>query len=212
VQRVKKKYVEKFANEHLLPSLPGFRVRGNLIYEIPVGNILRAFLFESSGFSATAFYPQVFVQLLYIPLEHLTLTPGKRFLRNWEFVPGDEARLGQRLLHEIHGIGVPFICAHGSPEGVVRETRKNPALEVNPNVRQQLAYSLLMLGRNDEGLNELDNLLKMLNVTSEVQTWERVLHAEVSTLRETLMRSPAETVKTLNEWTETTRMKLGLPE
>lgn len=141
-----KKHVERFAHQHLVPSLPGFGVRGRLLYEVPVGNVLRAFLFDSSGFSATTFHPHVFAQTLYILSDHLTLTPGSRFLGHWEFEPGAEFELEQRLLKQIHRVGLPFLRAHSTPEDIVRETQSDPAIRVNPGVQQQLAYSLLWLG------------------------------------------------------------------
>ena len=205
---MKKKDVEKFANLHLLPALSGFRVRGHLLYEVPVGNILRAFLFESSGFSATAFYLQVFVQPLYIPSDYLTLNTGRRFLGPWEFEAGTEVQLGQRLLSHIHSAGLPFLRAHGTLEGIIRETKANPSVNVNPHLRQQLAYSLLLLGRNDEGLDELD---KTLSMKPRPAPWEHTLLEEVGALREKLMRNPVEVVETLHAWTEQTRQQLKLP-
>jgi hypothetical protein len=208
---MKKKQIEKLANLHLLPSLSGFSVRGNLLFQVPVGNILRAFLFDRSGFSALAFYPQTFVQLLYIPAEHLTLTPGRRFPGPWKFEEGSKLQLAQRILGQIHEIGLPFLRAYGTPEGVVRETKANPALQVNPHVRQQLAYSLLLLERNDEALDELDKILRMLNRSHDSPLWERALFKEVGGLKEKLMRRPQEAVETLHAWTEQTRLKLSLP-
>ena len=208
---MKKKEIEKFANLHLLPALSGFCVRGHLLYEVPVGNILRAFLFESSGFSATAFYPQVFVQSLYIPSDYLTLNTGRRFLGPWEFDAGTEVQLGQRLLSHIHSAGLPFLRAHGTLEGIIRETKANPSVNVNPHLRQQLAYSLLLLGRNDEGLDELDKTLSILNRSRDRAPWEHTLLEEVGALREKLKRNPVEVVETLHAWTEQTRQQLKLP-
>ena len=208
---MKGKQLEQFASQHLLPSLPNFSVRGKLLYQVPVGNILRAFLFDSSGFSSEAFYPQVFVQCLYIRSEHLTLTPGKRFLGNWKFEPTHEGQLGQRLLNQMHEIGMPFLRAHNTLENIVRQTKANPAVKVNPHVRQQLAYSLVLLERKDEALDELDKTLGMLNRTPESPTWERVLFAEIASLKERLMRNPREAVETLHTWTEQTRANLNLP-
>ena len=188
---MKKKLIERFAIEHLLPSLPGFCARGNLIYDVPVGCILRAFLFDSSGFSATTFHPHVFVQALYIPFDHLTLTPGKRFLGHWEFQSENQFELAHKLLNQIHAVGLPFLRANSTPEDMVREARANPAIKVNPRVRQQLALSLLLLGRNDEGWDELDALLAMISQKNDPATWERDLHTEIGTLREKLMRNPA---------------------
>lgn len=208
---MKKKQVEKFANLHLLPSLLGFCVRGNLLFQAPVGNILKAFLFDSSGFSATTFHPQVFVQPLYILSEHLSLTPGKRFKGHWEFEPGNEIQLGQRLLNQIHEVGLPFLRAHNTTEDLVRDAKADPAVDINPHVRRMLAYSLLMLGRNDEGLDELDKTLSIINRSRETTPWERALFEEVGMIKEKLMRNPVDVVETLHAWTEQTRANLKLP-
>jgi hypothetical protein len=208
---MQKKQVERFAIEHLLPSLPHFSVRGNLLFERPVGKILRAFLLENSGFSAATFYPRAFVQLLYIPSQHLTLSPGRRFPGNWKFEPERETQLAQELLNQIHEIGLRFLRAHATAEGIVRETRANPAVEVNPHARQQLAYSLLLLERNEEALDELNKILGMLNRSGDPPPWEHALFAEVGGLKERLMRNPREAFQTLNTWTEQTRLKLNLP-
>lgn len=208
---MKGKQVERFAKEYLLPSLPNFCVRRSLLYEVPVGNILRAFLFESSGFSAEAFHPWVFVQLLYIPSEDLTLTPGDRFPGNWKHEPGREPQLAERLLDQMRKIGLPFLRTHNTLEGIVRHTKSDPAAKANPHIRQQLAYSLLLLGRNDEALGELTKALGMLCRSSDSPPWEHALFAEVNGLREKLMRNPREAVETLHAWTEQTRSKLKLP-
>jgi hypothetical protein len=209
---VKGKHIQQFAIRHLLPHLDGFRAHGKLLYQVPVGSILRSFIFDSSGFSAEAFYPEVFVQALYVPCDHLDLTLGRRFLGVWKFQPEHEQRLGQELLHEIFKTGLPFLQRYTGPEGIVNELRRNPALRANPRLREQLAYSLLILGRNDEGLDELDKLLAMLEPLSEARSWERTLHSEIGSLREKLMRSPAELRAMLQANAEQTRKKLRLPE
>ena len=209
---MKGRQVQRFAIQYLLPHLEGFRTHGKLLYQVPVGNVLRGFIFDSSGFSAEGFYPEVFVQALYVPCDHLNLTLGKRFLGVWKFEPGLEQQLGQRLLHEIFRTGLPLLRRQSGPEGIVAELRGNPALGVNSRLQEVLAYSLLILGRNDEGLDELDKLLAMLEPLREARSWERSLHAEMGILREKLMRNPAELRAMLQEIAERTRQKLRLPE
>lgn len=209
---MKGRHVQQFATRHLLPHLDGFRAQGSLLYQIPVGKILRGFIFDSSGFSAEAFYPQVFVQPLYVPRDHLDLTLGKRFLGVWKFEPEREHQVAQKLLHEIFKIGLPFLHRHAGPEGIVDEVNKNPALSKNCRLRETLAYSLLILGRNDEGLDELDKLLAMLEPIAEAREWERVLHAEIGILREKLMRNPAALREMLEGIAEQTRHTLKLPD
>lgn len=209
---MKGKQIQQFATRHLLPHLAGFRAHGKLLYHVPVGNILRGFIFDTSGFSAEAFYPEVFVQALYVPSDHLNLTLGRRFLGVWKFDPELEQQLGQKLLHEMLETGVPFLQRYAGPEGIATELRRNPALRSNPRLREVLAYSLLILGRNDEGLDELDKLLAMLEPLSQAGSWERNLHSEIGSLCEQLMRSPAELRLTLQATAEQTRQKLRLPE
>ncbi|HET9407112.1 MAG TPA: hypothetical protein VFO39_07725 [Candidatus Sulfotelmatobacter sp.] len=209
---MKKKHVERFTSQYLLPHLEGFRAGGNLLYQVPVGDILRAFLFDSSAFSKESFYPEVFVQPLYVPVDHVTLTAGERFLGSWEFAVGEEEKLKSRLLNEMRNFGLPFLRRHGSAEGLVRELRSSKGIALNPRLRQVLAYSLLILGQNDEGLDELDKLLAMLDLTPEGPPWHRSLHEEVGGLRELLMRAPADVVSTLRRWAAETRQKLALAE
>jgi hypothetical protein len=209
---VKGRQVQRFATQYLLPHLEGFRANGKLLYRVPVGNVLRAFIFDSSGFSAEAFHPQVFVQPLYVPCDHLNLTLGRRFLGVWKFEPELEQQLGQKLIHEIFQTGLPFLQRYAGPESIAKELRRNPALGVNCRLQEVLAYSLLILGRNDEALHELDQLLAMLEPLSEARSWERTLHAEIGILREKLMRNPAELRAMLQGIAEQSRQKLRLTE
>jgi hypothetical protein len=209
---VKGRRVQQFATRHLLPHLDGFRADGKLLYQAPVANILRGFIFDSSGFSAEAFYPHVFVQPLYVPRDNLDLTLGERFLGAWKFDPEHEQQVAQKLLYEIFRTGLPLLRRQAEPGGIVEQLRRNPALRANCRLQEVLAYSLLILGRNDEGLDELDKLLAMLEPLSEARSWERALHAEIGILREKLMRDPAELRAMLQGIAEQTRQKLRLPE
>jgi hypothetical protein len=202
--------VQRFVTQYLLSHLEDFRADGKLLYRVPVGNVLQAFVFDSSGFSAERFYPHVFVQPLYMLSDHLTLTVGMRFRGSWKFHPEQEQQLSQKLLNEIFKNGLPFLRRHTGPEGIVAEVRKNPAFGVNPRLGQAVAYSLLILGRNDEGLDQLDRVLSILGRSKEPAPWARDLHAEIGTLREQLMRNPAEVRATLERWAEETRSNLGL--
>lgn len=108
--------------------------------------------------------------------------------------------------------GLPLLRRQAGPEGIVEELRRNPALGVNCRLQEVLVYSLLLLGRNEEGLDQLDKLLAMLVPLSELRSWERTLHGEIGILREKLMRNPAELRAMLQGIAEQTRQKLRLPE
>lgn len=106
---------------------------------------------------------------------------------------------------------MPFLRRYAHPEDIVHEILQQVRThEVSYYSQQTLAYSLLILGRNDEGLDELDKLLAM--ITGDDRPWARGLHADIGRLRETLMRSPEETRALLGQWVEQTRINLGLSE
>ena len=62
----------------LLPALDGFPVQGRLLYDRPIGPILRGFCVEISAFSNADFFLECFVQPLYVPCSHLVFSYGKR--------------------------------------------------------------------------------------------------------------------------------------
>lgn len=74
---MKKKEFERMFKQWL-PELPGFAVKGHLLYKEPIGHILRGFCGEGSGFSKTDFTIHVFAQPLYEPEDFLWFSYGKR--------------------------------------------------------------------------------------------------------------------------------------
>lgn len=69
---------QNLIKKHILPSLPGYAVKGRLLYATPVRYILRGYWFEGSGFDANRFNVEAFAQPLYPPRSHLVLSFGKR--------------------------------------------------------------------------------------------------------------------------------------
>ena len=207
---MKKREFQKFASEFLIPQLPGFAVKGHLIYEVPVGNLFRGFVFDSSGFSAKTFNPDAFVQPLYIPHDYITMTLGKRLLGVWEFQSGGDQALADRLLQSMRMEGLPLLQALGTPEKIAHDAEKLFSPK-NHYVRQARAYSLVLIGQDREAIQRLDELLAMLKEMSVgIQKWALKVHAEVASFRETLLRDAEEARGLLAQWTEQTRQKLGL--
>ena len=64
--------------ESLLPELPGFIARGDIMYVAPATSLLRGINFDSSGFSKEKFYVSSFVMPLCVPSQYLALTFGDR--------------------------------------------------------------------------------------------------------------------------------------
>ena len=209
---MKKKEFQKFAARYLVPHLPGFVANGNLIYRVPVGEILQGFLFESSAFSAESFQPQAFVQPLYVPSEHLVLNLGERFRGIWRFHAGGDEALAQRLLHAMHNTGLPFIGKLSSPSQLVQTIKKErPWLDRNEYLQQVVAYSLILLGKNDEALDGLEKLAETVNPMNDARPWVKKIHTDCGMLQEAMMRDPEDARRVLRRWTEDTRQKLRLP-
>ncbi len=208
---MKRKQFEKFAHQHILPNLKGYECVGDLIYQVPVGNILRGFVFESSGFNGETFHPDVFVQPLYVRSHDLTITLGERLPGLWKFTSPADAELGRRLLDSISTRGLAFLNGLGTPAGIANNatTVKSPK---NHYVRQAAAYSLILTGEYEKCVLRLDDLLVMLAEMSMVQKWVASVHDEVQELRSALLCDPNEAQGLLSKWTEETRIRLRLPQ
>lgn len=207
---MKRKDFEIFAMKYLDPHLPGFVAKGHLIYRVPVNAVFSGFIFDSSGFSADSFNPSAFVQPLYVPSEHFTMTLGQRLLGVWKFRSDDQG-LADALLRSIKKEGLPLLDALGTPEKLARdaETLKNSS---NHYVRQAAAYSLVWIGRDQDAVRRLDELLAILLEMSSSRKWALAVRTEVAGLREMLSKDPQGARALLNRWAEETRIKLGLPE
>jgi hypothetical protein len=213
---MKKRACEKLARA-LLPYLPGYTYerKPNAIFQVPVGNVFRGMIFDSSAFSATAFYPEVFAQPLYVPSDSFILTFGKRLLGNWEYEPGQEESLARRLLESMEResafklledlssadkMAVNLIRYHSNPN--------------DPYLQQAIAYSIAVCGRFDEALRWLDKcratLQEMQSRDPDIK-WHGIVLAEVTEFRELVASNPEAAKKQLDEWTEYTRVNLGLP-
>jgi hypothetical protein len=64
--------------KRLLPNFPGFAIKGALMFIQPLGDTLRGFHWEPSGFSKKEFYVNAFFLPLYVPTKHLHFTFGHR--------------------------------------------------------------------------------------------------------------------------------------
>jgi hypothetical protein len=209
---MKKKECEKFARQYLIPQMPGFEVKGNLIYQVPVGVVFRGYVFDSSSFEKTAFNPDVFVQPLYVPSEHLTMTLGRRLPGVWKLRSPNDKVLADKFLQIMAEQGQLLLERLGTPEKIARNAEKTDGGSRNHYVRQAVAYSLIWIGENGEAIRKLDELLVMLKeMGSGIQKWALEVHEEVSLLRAILVKEPSEAKALLAQWAEQTRQTLNLP-
>jgi len=200
---------EKFSHKYLLPELPGFAVKGKLLFRTPVGPLLRAILFDSSAFSRAAFYPQCFVQALFVPLDHLSLTFGERFRGAWH-VEGSEPDVARKLLKAIREIGLPFLNALDTPSHLAHPQTHWEASS-NPHVQQAIAYALAFEGEQELAIARLTRLRLSMLSHSDRAPWEDALIADLERFSGILSRDPLAATDALQRWTQETRTKLKLP-
>ncbi len=198
----------------LLPSLPGCRAKGKLLVYLPLGHVLRAIAFESSAFSATPFYVNVFVQPLYVPIQYLTLTLGVRLRGLWEWEEGREQDLAHRLAQAIQREGMPLLNACGTPEKLAGNASKFVSTR-NPHIQEAIAYSLAFIGSSARGIEALDRLTSELHAEfglAPTTEWVQEMLHRTEQVRERLKSSITEARQLLTEWESSTIKNLGLEE
>jgi hypothetical protein len=208
---MKGSWFQRFSEGHLLPHLQGFAAKGKFLFKVPVGAVYRGFIFDSSGFSKESFYPQVYVQPLYVPCSHVVLTFGERFIGSWAATEVEERQLGTKLLECIRSVGLPFLEALGTPE---RLAHPPSPWKDSPNVRIQevIAYSLAMVGENDRAIEGFEKICNQIQASSDKRDWVMQLFDELQGLKTLLRKDPARARNQLAAWTEETRKNLRLPE
>src|SRR5436190_18471300 len=123
----------------LLPCFPNnYVAAGALVLATPVGNILRAVHFDSSSFSRAGFYVKVIFQPLYIPLDHLILSFGKRLDDQWKWDGGPV--LGP-LSEALKQDAVPHLERIKSPEDFPTGLERLGIRPTTLGVAQAVAFS-----------------------------------------------------------------------
>jgi hypothetical protein len=195
--------------KRLLPGLPGFAVKGALMFMQPLGQVLRGFHLEPSAFSKRDFYVNIFFLPLYVPIKHLHFTFGHRVGPNKRWIADRsdlESVLGSEMQKE-----VPFLTSLETAKGVAKAfeplTRPNKAGYVNPHCYEALAYALVQAGETTAAANVIDTLLKSVNLTVE---WEGEIALRVRLLRDKLLKKPSLAREQLAVWQAETIHNLGL--
>lgn len=213
---MKKRACEKVAMA-LLPYLPDFTYvpKPKAICHVPVGSVFRGMIFDSSGFSATAFYPEVFSQPLYVPQDSFILTFGVRLPGNWEYEEGQEDVLASKLIQSMKREGALKLWDDlSSPEQLTKNLSKYHSNSNDPYLQQAIGYSFAVCCQFAEALRWLDKcgatLRQMQRRDPEIK-WFGPLLDEVTKLRDLVASDPAAAKRQFDEWTESTRSSLGLP-
>lgn len=192
--------------KELLSSLPGFSIRGSLMFLPPVEELVRGFSFEGSSFDKTSFYVSVFVLPLCVPTEYLYFNFGNRVRHGrgadrWSI---DRPHLLEELGAALKGQALEFLRPIELLYDFVKVAKSFPLS--NPHTRQAIAYALIRVGEFKKGASVLNELLRQLDLKSD---WQREMAERAESLRGKLILNPAEAQRQLETWEAQSAKDLG---
>jgi len=215
-----KKEVHRFAQEHLLAALPGYGVRGNLLYRMPVKDILGAFCFERSGWDKQSCAISVFVQPLYVPHEQIHFGFGMRLGfktdKWWTLVGTDCPAVASDILLHIKKQGLPFLDLGSTPISFVNHIGRvlSSFNRMDDNqVQRALAYSYLWIGNYGKSLETMDRMLaNNRGPKRDDRDWAQELVKEVACMREETAKNPNGASEQLRQWRLQTLRAIGFED
>lgn len=192
--------------KRLLPSFPGFAVKGRLMFIPPVEHTLRGFNFEPSGFNKKALYITSFFLPLCVPKKYLSYEFGNRLKgTGWRADMADlETVLTAAMQKE-----VPFLNSLQTPSDVLEAIKLRVRDSKNPYHHEAAAYVLARIGEVSEAVAALDRLLQLLDLNVG---WQRDMADRARALKSQLVSDPAAAQKQLDVWEAETAKNLGLEE
>lgn len=207
---------ERLVKPHLEEWLPGYSIRGALIFKTPIQGLLRCCIWQTSGFSADRGDLVVFVQPLYIPDGSLALTDGNRFnppTKTWiadannpaQFLADLPAALasGKADMHE----GLPDLPAYIR---FLEAKRARPRAHLNSHLAERLAYTLVIVGRYDEAIPLLQDVVDQTAEDPPKPAWPHVVAARCALMRDLIRQDPALALEQLRQYRRETLAALDL--
>ena len=190
----------------LIPDLPGFTVKGQMIFIQPVAHTLRGICFDGSTFDPNLFFLQVFVQPLFVPATHLALNIGWRVgggSHRWNATsPSLLEDLRAALKHE----ALPFLARIESPRDLAQAVTSLQESQ-DPYTQQAIAYALARAGDVNKAVAELGQLTALLDVKVP---WQREMVERADALKSQLLSDTTSAQKQLEAWEAESARNLGL--
>jgi len=202
---MKKKEFETLGRR-LLPDLPGFAVKGELLFAQPIAQILRGVCFDRS-IDTRSFYVEVFVQPLFVPSKHLVFNFGRRLgggCRSWN---ADAPDVIAELSAELRRDALPFLSHVESVLDFVEVAKSFSS--ANPHTPKAIAFALARAGQTSQAVEVLDQLLSQLDLNV---AWQREIADQAKALKAKLVTNPIEAQQQLDAWEAETVHNLGLDD
>ena len=203
---MKYKEFEAISRE-LLCSLPGFQIKGPLLFRAPIGGILSGICFDRSV-NVDIFYVEYFFLPLFMRREYISFSFGDR-LRHpsgqeaWERgMDGLIPDLRRMIEREV----LPFVSRVNTAADVVREAEARLHYP-GPHYLNTLAYALARMGQTKRSLAAFDKLLAELD---PAVFWQNDLANEARRFKVLLETDPDQAQRQLDAWTDESRRNLRL--
>jgi hypothetical protein len=209
---MKGKEAEALCRKYLLPHLPGFAARKDLLYCVPIQDLLQAFCFEPSATDRQGFYFWVFVQPLYVPHKHISFSFGTRLGFGWEVIKGNESELAARLLECIRKEGMTWLESLLTPADFARNIISKDSINPkNLHVLRAIGYSHALIGDFQSALETLQRLCMAPNIPGPSDPeWQHTFFKEVYLFRDLLLSDPLAAQESLKSWRAETLKSLHL--
>jgi len=192
--------------KNLLTELPGFAIKGPLMFIPPAKRLLRGISFEGSSFDKTSFYVAMFVMPLCVPTSYLYFNFGNRVRRKegadrWNMggMPNVVTELGSALKLQ----AMPFLSRVESLLDFVDEARSSSG----NHTPRAIAFALARAGQISQAVGVLDQLFSQLDLNV---AWQRKIGDQSKALRAKLVTSPIEAQQQLEAWEIESVRNLGL--
>jgi hypothetical protein len=193
----------------LLPDFPELALQGRLLYMPPVESLLHGILFDSSGFSKTPFYVNVFVMPLFVPSRHLTLSYGNRLESPTKPDGWDSHRpnLVPDLRDAIRSEAIPFLATMRAPGDFIRYLRNHRVEDIRS--LEALGYALAHSGLVKEAIQALKKIEPYVDMSIP---WQTDVLFQTSEFRKKISANPSSAQEILRNIERETRKHLKLPD
>jgi hypothetical protein len=193
----------------LLPVLPGFAIKGSLIFVPPVRKLLRGISFEGSSFDKASFYINFFVFPLCVPTEHLYFNFGNRVRKRnggdrWS---KEDPKLVEELRDALKQQALPFLSRAKDLAGFAELAASFSSR--NPHTATAIGFALARASRSNQAVEVLGQLQTQLDLSVE---WQRAIGDLSKHLRAKLITDPEGAQQQLEAWEGETVRNLGLEE
>ena len=196
---MKKKDAEKIGKQ-LLPNMPGFQAKGNLVFSRPISHVLQALYFEGSSYSKEDFYLNIFIFPLFSPEEHLSFNYGERLQHSmgqgWNTdMPNLISQLEEAVNSEQAALYLTPI--NSISEFIQRLDVINSGSDKSLYYYEAMGFAHVLNGETDEAFKNLRKVEEQANVSSH---WQLKLKERSEYFQKLLKENPIQAIKQLEEW------------